>query len=444
MKTVSLQKRFFFNTALVAIIVMSISTLLIDLSYRHELEKSAKDKLKLHIFNLLSVAEYKDGKLELPVILANPSFNTEQSDLWALVLNNKKQVLWQSLSINDTPNSIPTSNNVGEWTFSQSLIQNTEYLTASYAITWENKNTYHLLVGQNTQVIINTVQEFRTLLFSGFLSITIFLLAIQLWALQLTFKPIKKLEAEISNLEKGQQGSLLGNYPLELSGVSKNLNALIKKEHKQKEKYRGSMADLAHSLKTPIAIIKSELSKQPNNATLNNALMRMNDTIEYQLKRAVISGHNLLSKGTHIEKTMEQVLTALHKIHQDKNLDVDIKIDENLIFLGDENDLMEILGNLLDNAFKYAKQNIHICAQQSEHTLKVYIEDDGPGIPAEMIKDIFNRGKRLDESNSGQGIGLAVVKNIVEDYQGQVETIDSKLGGAKFIITLPTGDTPHV
>ena len=439
MKPGSLRKRFTINTAGVAVIVMLAITLLIDFSYREELQKSAQDRLKLHIFNLLSVAEYQHGTLQLPAVLTNPGFNAEQAQLWAVVLDDQQNIIWQSLSLDNTPTDLPQSPTVGNWLFATQTFNDIEYITTNYAITWENKQTYHLVVAEASSTLNTLIVRFRTWLLVGFFIMTFMLLSIQFWVLNLAFRPIHTLEKEIIQLEKGQQAKLQQDYPLELSGVAKNLNALIEKEHCQREKYRGSMADLAHSLKTPIAIIKSELENIPNSTTIHNAFMRINDTIEYQLRRAVISGHNLLSKGTNIQSTLNLVLSALEKIYKEKPIKTQYHVEQDSHFLGDENDLMEIFGNLLDNAFKHAKSKIVVSVSQEHNQLIIAIEDDGAGIAQnqELHQDIFHRGKRLDETNQGQGIGLAIVQNIVDGYQGHIELSRSALGGAKFTMTFP-------
>ena len=438
MKPGSLRKRFTINTAAVAVVMMLAITLLIDFSYREELQKSAHHRLKLHIFNLLSVAEYQQGTLHLPAVLTNPGFNAEQAQLWAVVLDDQKNIIWQSLSLDNAPTHLPQSATVGHWLFATRFFNDIEYITTSYAITWENKQTYHLVVAEAANTLNALIIRFRTGLLVGFFIMTFMLLSIQFWVLNLAFRPIHTLEKEIIQLEKGQQAKLQQDYPLELSGVAKNLNALIEKEHCQREKYRGSMADLAHSLKTPIAIIKSELENIPNNTTIHNAFMRINDTIEYQLRRAVISGHNLLSKGTNIQSTLNLVLSALDKLYKEKSIKTQYHVGQDLHFLGDENDLMEIFGNLLDNAFKHAKSKIVVSVSQEQHSLVIAIEDDGNGIDQEQGQGIFHRGKRLDETNQGQGIGLAIVQNIVDSYQGQIELSRSTMGGAKFTMTFPT------
>lgn len=437
MNEISLRKKFLTYTAMAAMAIMVVSAVFVEISYRNSLIASAKDKLELHIFNLLAVTEFNSQGVSLPTVLSNPQFNEDDQNLWALVLDKNQTLLWQSLSIESPPSNLPLSRKVGEWRHSHIEIQDRSYHSVSYAIAWQDQKqtkTYHFVVASDASLLSNAISQFRLRLLFGFIAITITLLAVQSWVLNRVFSPIKKLESEITQLENGEQNQLHGQYPLELSGVTHNLNALIEKEHQQREKYRASMADLAHSLKTPVAIIKSEISGYADNPTLNHAIHRINDTIEYQLRRAVISGHTLVSSGTQISDTANMVLNALQKIYQHKDIRIVTDVSDDALFKGDENDLMEIFGNLLDNAFKHAREKINITATLKKRQLDIIIEDDGSGIPDDQADDIFSRGKRLDEAQNGQGIGLAIVHDIVDSYRGVIQLNRSQLGGARFHI----------
>jgi two-component system sensor histidine kinase PhoQ len=156
--------------------------------------------------------------------------------------------------------------------------------------------------------------------------------------------------------------------------------------------------------------------------------------VEYQLRRSVISGHHLLAQETNVEMTLDMVLSALEKIHKDLGIKVTKTIDPNSAFMGDENDLLELFGNLIDNGFKYAKSKISISCMQTSTKLIIIVEDDGIGVPESETESIFKRGNRLDESRQGQGIGLSIVENIVSSYDGNIQLKRSDLGGALFII----------
>lgn len=442
MKTkISLRRRFFTHTAVIALLVMAASMIVVDISYRGELERSTREKLQLQVFSLLSVIQL-NGDVYIPDIMYNPAFNRLDSGYWLVVADEQKQPIWHSLSIDKPPSTFETSNQLGDWHYGRARFEQIEYFTASYLVAWEtgdSQRQLHLIAGEDIQFLNSTMLRFRLWLFGGFFLTTLVLMACQYWGLKGAFSPISDLEKEIAQLEKGEQHHLEGEYPQELSGFTKNLNALIDMEHRHRERYRSGMADLAHSLKTPLAVILGEMHKYSDNEGMVAAVERINTNIEYQLRRAVIADHQLQTRGTDILKVVESVLHALEKLHKEHSLETRITIESDLRFRGDENDLTEVLGNLLDNAFKYAEKHIHISAYQHEDEMIVQIEDDGPGLAEENAKRIFSRGERLDDQGLGQGIGLAVVYEIVKSYQGQILVQRSPLGGALFNLRFPTG-----
>ena len=430
---------------IVTFTVMLLSVFVIDISYKEELERSARDKLRLHIFSLLSVSHLKEGLLEIPIILQNPRFNTDESGLWASVLDEQARPVWRSLSIDNLPTNIVLSQQIGEWVYGKTSIADQSYLTVAYKIAWDDRGTlysYNFIGAENESLSQLDIQRFRLWLFGGFVIVTLILLICQFLVLRFAFRPISLLEDEILSLEQGEKNALSADYPSELRGVTQNLNALIEKEYRQRERYRASMADLAHSLKTPMAIIRGELANYSNNDILQNAITRIDNSIEYQLRRAVISGHNFVTNGVHLKQVLSMVLTALQKIYIDKSISVHSQVEDGLTFHGDENDFMELFGNLLDNAFKYAEHQIDIVIgkkkiSDSGDMLEIVIEDDGVGFTSKQSEKIFERGQRIDRQGLGQGIGLAVVYDLVKNYQGKIETNNASLGGALFKISLP-------
>lgn len=435
----SIRKRFFNHTAIVVMITMLLSAFFIERYYVAQITEQEQQSLKLHIYALLSVAHIEDGQLRVPTILSNPEFNTPDSGLWALVFDQEERLLWQSLSSPEPLNGLVKESLSTNWYYGEQVINGAKYLTAEYRIVWQEQTeqSYHLLVAESDQVLTTAIDNFRQRLIIAFGVITLCLLMFQYVVLRSAFRPINQLENEISSMEHGELNHLSQNYPKELVGVTTNLNALIDKEHKQRARYRSSMADLAHSLKTPITIINSELSQYPKNQTLQDALVRMNNSIEYQLQRAVISGHQFLSKGTPVNQVLDMVLQAMAKIYSDKKVKVIINVSEDTHFYGDENDLLEILGNLLDNAYKYGNNQIRVSAKEVENKLLLSIEDNGSGLTEYEQERVFQRGERLDQQGLGQGIGLAVVYDIVKGYEGGITAVPSELGGARFSLSFP-------
>jgi len=439
----SLKRQFLSRSALATTVVMLTSMVLVDISYRAELKQSSYDQLKLHIYSLLSVAQHDSQGLHLPSVLTNPRFNTTDSGVWAMVLNANKHILWQSLSLDEIPNNRQLEQATGSWLFSEDTLADKSYFTLSYKIAWETETQtqqYYFIAAEDERLFRAEISDFRWWLFGGFFLITLSLLVIQSWVLRRSFKPITSLENEITAMENGLQSHVEKTYPAELVGVTRNLNTLIEKEHKQREKYRESMADLAHSIKTPLSVIRGELRTYANNTALQTAIERIDQSIEYQLRRAVISGHTLLSKGTKVSEALTDLLAVLKKVYIDQARQISVDVASDALFYGDENDLLEILGNLLDNAYKYSTTTIRIEAKQHQQHFSLSIEDDGKGIEQGDARHILQRGTRLDSQGLGQGIGLAVVANIVNSYEGKIEVSQSSLGGAKFLLTFPFRD----
>lgn len=439
-KPTSLRRLFFKNTTFAVAAIMLVSVVVVDFGYVREMEKSAQEKLKLHIYTLLSVAQLDNDTIWVPAILYNQRFNQKASGLWAAVFDKQDKMVWHSLSVERIQGAPELSKNAGTWHFGKHSMAGHTYLTASYQVVWQDKKRYEFsfLVAEDRAVLDKDIKRFRIYLIAGFVLITISLLVGQAFMLRLAFRPIGKLETEIADMDEGVKDRLSNDYPKELRGVTGNLNALVEKEYQQRERYRSTMADLAHSLKTPMTILSGELKHYPENKTMQDALARIDSNIEYQLRRAVMTGHTVLDKGTQVTQVLSLVVEAMEKIYSERSVTLDINAEDKQIFFGDENDLMEIFGNLLDNAFKYAERRIIVTVNGINQQLRIVVEDDGPGFADHDVTRVFSRGERLDQQGLGQGIGLAVVFDIVKSYCGTIEARNSALGGALFEITFPS------
>src|SRR5690606_12509094 len=251
---------------------------------------------------------------------------------------------------------------------------------------------------------------------------------------------------DLKRMENGDSEELTEHYPRELRAVTDNLNMLIKAERKQQQRYRETLGDLAHSLKTPLAVItgimetlagsKSDADEASTREQIHNAqeqLDRMNQIIGYQLQRAVkTSGTSTLARKVGVADIAEKISRALDKVYAGKGMRTRCVIAPTIQFMGDERDLMEVLGNVIDNAYKYGKSELSVTARvalEPRRSLSIVVEDDGPGISTPDAEYVLQRGTRLDTLAPGQGIGLAVVTDIVGSYGGQIEVGVSSLGG---------------
>jgi two-component system sensor histidine kinase PhoQ len=260
------------------------------------------------------------------------------------------------------------------------------------------------------------------------------LLAALAWGL----RPLRTVAAEVRAIESGAQQRLTRDYPKELKHLTDNINALLLHEHAQQVRYKNALGDLAHSLKTPLAVLRGiGDSVGEQSPTLNEQIDRMDNIVQYQLQRAATTGRSALTTPIPLRPTLERLLTTLHKVYRDKGVTVELALQEAVAFRGDEGDLMELLGNLLDNAFKWAAGTVRISAHASRSVLELCVEDDGPGIEDAQAAQVLQRGVRLDENTPGHGIGLPMVRDIVEAYEGRLTIKRSDRGGARIAIFLP-------
>ncbi|WP_159084545.1 ATP-binding protein [Dongshaea marina] len=276
-------------------------------------------------------------------------------------------------------------------------------------------------------VIIRTIAHYIFVLF--------FLIITTRWSL----RSLNRITGQIGEIRKGKRQLLSEDYELELQPLTSSLNKLLQNERQQRTRYQNAMNDLAHSLKTRLALIRITAHEQglSPEATqqLDEQIMAMNQIVLYQLRRAVAGRQGLSDHKTDVIPLVSKLLTSLEKVYRDKRVQVTTHFGDDTSFIGDPNDLMELFGNLLDNAFKFAISQISITVRQETDHLLIIIEDDGPGIPVELRDKVLQRGVRADTS-PGQGIGMAVVHEIIDSYAGSLTIEDSELGGALMRIHL--------
>ncbi|BCU56043.1 two-component system sensor histidine kinase PhoQ [Enterobacter kobei] len=256
-----------------------------------------------------------------------------------------------------------------------------------------------------------------------------------------SLRPIEALAGEVRELEEHHRERLNPETTRELTSLVSNLNRLLKSERDRYDKYRTTLTDLTHSLKTPLAVLQSTLrSLRSEKLTVSDAepvmleqISRISQQIGYYLHRASMrSGSMLLSRELHpVAPLLDNLTSALNKVYQRKGVDISLDISPEITFVGEQTDFMEVMGNVLDNACKYCLEFVEVSAHLHEDQLHIIVEDDGPGIPASKRDLVFDRGQRADTLRPGQGVGLSVAREIVEQYDGRILTGESLLGGAR-------------
>jgi len=298
--------------------------------------------------------------------------------------------------------------------------------------------------------MIDTVPEERednSYLWHAFQTVTLvnllILLPIVWFAAKWSLRPIDKLALAVRQLERGSQQQLEFVPPRELDDLVNNLNLLLQQQRQQLERYRHSLGDLAHSIKTPLAVLQStfhSLREKPELMPTQEPLMqeqisRISQQIGYYLRRAASGPEPGLFQQRHdVESLIRPLCDALRKVYDRKGVVLTLSCDSGLVFYGDRNDFMEIAGNIIENACKYCLEYVEVRLYHDQQQLVLDVADDGPGVAVNRREQILQRGVRIDTLKPGQGIGLAVATDILQAYGGQMSIEQSKLGGARFVL----------
>ena len=258
------------------------------------------------------------------------------------------------------------------------------------------------------------------------------LLLAQALILRWGLAPLGRLEVELAAIEGGEQAEVTGEYPRELAPLAGRLNRLVEQERARQQRYREALADLAHSLKTPLAILRSEQFGDDYAQRVNEQVTRMDHIVQHQLNRAALRGSIELAAAIALKPIAERVLAAMQKVYAGRGLTFTLDCADDVAWPLDEGDAFEVLGNLLDNAGKFAQHHVALSLRRDDAGLLMIVADDGPGFGDEPERAL-QRGIRLDEHTDkpGQGIGLAVAADIVDAYGGTIQLGRSTFNGAE-------------
>ncbi|WP_226647915.1 ATP-binding protein [Microbulbifer variabilis] len=441
----SLKGRLALVTSLVLVAFMLLISGVLEHAYRTSLNEAKQRELQLYIYTLLALAEPEGESLVLPSELPEQRFNRPDSGLIGAVLDGEGRVIWRSESSLAMPEMEFSPLPQGQQSYMRISLPggDANYSIFRQGVAWglDNENPFTFVVLEDAAPLQAQVGQFRSTIWH-WLGVAALLLILAQWlVLRWGFAPLRALAQALQDMQQGGSDRLEGNFPMELRPLTDNLNLLIENERRQREKTRHTLADLAHSLKTPLAVLKGlSLEKDPGAAgkTLADQVQRMDSIISYQLQRAVASSPKSILRGIPVAPLLEKILDALEKVYRSRPSEVHRNCDGDALFYGDEGDLMELLGNLLDNAYKYGAGQVHVTIENPEEgrKLSVRIADNGPGLDSDKWREVTQRGVRADQQQPGQGIGLAVVMDIVESYQGQICAKPLPQGGTEITVLL--------
>lgn len=435
MSALSLNTRLLVAASLVLLGFFGLTGYALDRAFRDSAQVAVRERLQAQVYMLLGAAAFSDsGRLVLPNVLPEARFSTPRSGLYAGVVDEQGDTVWRTLSmLGMAPVSLPAVALPGQAAFGELQdYPDNPLLVLNFTVIWERGPEeyyrYTFWVAEDRRMLSEQVEGFRRSLGGWLLASAVVLLAAQGLILRWSLRPLRQVAQQVRDIESRQRERLEGPYPAELRPLTDNLNNLIHQSRAMLERYRNALGDLAHSLKTPLAVLQAALDNrqagEPLEPLLEEQLGRMRQTVDYQLQRAAASGRTALTAPMAIRPVAEKVLNSLAKVYADKRLRFAVEVGSDLQARVDESDLLEILGNLADNACKWAKQRVTIRAMRAQDRLVLEVLDDGPGIPVDRRRSLMARGQRADSRVEGQGIGLSVVRELVEElYQGSLEIL---------------------
>jgi two-component system sensor histidine kinase PhoQ len=446
----SLTRRLLLAVFAVLVVFFALTIFLLDMVFRHSAGQALRDVMDAQMVALIAAADPDGPESVTPTALLDARFDTPGSGLYAEIRSASGESIWRSQSTTGTPVQFgpPLEGGERKFIFTDIADQDIRLAVASRGIVWDlhgKPARFTFSVASSLETYEAQIQSFRQQLIGWFAGLVVLLVATLALLVRWLSRPMRQLEQEIKEVEGGVREHLTDAWPKELTAVTSNLNALLDGERQRIKRYRDTLGNLAHSLKTPLAVMRQSLGTVEGGTrrTLDGEIDRMTDIIEHQMKRAAASGGVLLGQQpVDLAPVVQELRSALIKVYGSKDMLFETSIATGAQFIGDRADITELLGNLLDNACKWCRSRVRIAATveadavDSRHALGIVIEDDGPGIAEADRAKVLQRGGRVDEATPGHGIGLSMVHDTVALYGGTMRIESSELGGARFDLKL--------
>jgi two-component system sensor histidine kinase PhoQ len=436
----SIRARLLLGAALVLVFFMAGAGIAVQRAHADSVRAAHYASLHGTVDLLLSRAEVDGGgALVMPAGLGNARLSLPGSGLYASIANTGRREQWRSPSSVGLQPPFRTELETGRLV--SETLQDGEhtYLALTYAVNWQaGPRPAHLVLSvlEDQAEMEHEVAVFARTLWAWLGSAGLLLLGAQLLLLQWGLAPLGRVAGEIHRVEAGEQSKIEGRYPTELSGLTDNLNTLIQQERVRQTRYKEALSYLAHSLKTPLAVLHSALQEPARlPEAVAQQVRRMDDIVQHQLGRAAAGGATRFAPAVPLVPILERIREALSKVYADKGLEFRVDCPADLAWRIDEGDVFEMMGNLMDNAGKWARQRVRVTARREGEHLRILVDDDGPGFSdTHSVLQLHVRG---DERVPGHGVGLAVVNDLVASHRGALKLLRSDLGGARVDITLP-------
>jgi signal transduction histidine kinase len=420
-----------------------IGGLVLSAIFRDYAERTFDGRLTVLLDSLIAVTELDDqGRPKLTRGLGEPRFDIPYSGwYWEIAVGGspllRSRSLWdESLPLSAQPAATePLLADVdGPNDENLRLVEREVGLPAA-------RERLHFAVGGDRGEMENEVRSFNTTLGWSLSTLGLGLLTALLLQVRFGLQPLRRMRQAIVAVRTGRAQRLDGEFPVEIEPLSDELNILIDHNAAVLERARTQVSNLAHALKTPLSVLTNEAGAGGGAAlaeTVKRQTTAMRRHVDHYLSRArAAAATRVLGVRTEVAPVVEDLRRTLERIYVDRAIRIEAEAPAGLAFRGERQDLEEMLGNLIDNACKWARMRVAVSVRAEGDRIHVTIDDDGAGLPADQRTAVFDRGTRLDESVPGSGLGLAIARDIAELYHGAIALEDSPLGGLRALLILP-------
>jgi len=442
MKLNSLALRLILAAACWIAAALLIGGILLSAIFRDYVERSFDSRLVVLLESLVAVTTLDDqGHPQLTRGLGEPRFDQPYSG-WYWEIAAEGRPLLRSRSLWDQ--TLPMS---GEPTTSEAVTSKAQgpegeplhLVEREFSLPGADHRFRYGVAGDSTE-IDEEVQRFDTTLTWSLGVLGLGLVAALLLQVRFGLQPLRRIRQAIVAVRTGRAQRLEGEFPVEISPLSDELNILLEHNAAVLERARTQVSNLAHALKTPLSVLTNEaaLGAGPLAETVKRQTTAMRRHVDHYLTRArAAAATRVLGVRADLASVVEDLRRTLERIYAEREIRVEADVPQGLGFRGERQDLEEMLGNLVDNACKWARSRVVIAARAEGESIVCTVDDDGPGLPEDQRAAVFDRGTRLDESVPGYGLGLAIVRDIAELYGGSISLEVSPLAGLRAVLTLP-------
>lgn len=419
-----------FRSLLVALIALLLFTptafFTLDKAYQASLMEATYQQLKLNALMLVTEYEFVDDIPSMPFQVYDEQLNLQDSGVYGFVQWGNI-LTWQSSSSFDQPiPQLPEPPKTGD----ENFVAQGRYFIYSFTAEFQTSNGFspvHFHIVYDKRTFEKERSVFVKRLWQSLFILAALLLLCLLLGMRFLLKPLRRLRNEIRATSSGEQPLVSEDYPTEITPLTSSINQLISIEEQQRERYKNSLSDLAHSLKTPLTVALVESNNQPQ---LQQPLREIEAIIQRQLKRAATQKPGWQTPIS-VNPVIFNLINAMQKVHADKSLSIDLEAEQEYHIAIESTDLMECVGNVLDNACKAANSRVTVQIETRSNSTDIIVDDDGPGINIHDKQRLMSRGQRLDTYSEGQGIGMAVVSDIISSYGGKLGFEKAPIGGAR-------------